>query len=157
MIPVRNVDELKKAIDTELATKSTKMAAIFQREFPGSYLCDPDEPYSWDGGEDVFSNYDELLSKHLSLKLPNGSETLVVFEYGLCEEQVETFGLRYILLNCFLHSRIFEDEENPLFIRSPKELGGDWEGNPPPLAEAYERVVNDLIQLLNTSIALIAS
>lgn len=58
------------------------------------------------------------------------------------------------MLNCFLHSRIFSDDENPLYIGAIEDNSGDdtssWhDGFAPPMAEAYERAVNDLMKLLS--------
>ena len=149
MLPVSTIDELKAAIEAELTAKSTEIVEIFQREFPGASLFNTVEGYGWSGNDDVFSIYDELLSKSLSLKLPSGLETLVVVEFGLSKEYEKSICLRYILLNCFLHSRIFSDEENPLFILGSGEKGGDWDTDPPPMADAYERVASNLFKLLS--------
>lgn len=149
MLRVSNVDELKAAIEAELTAKSNEIVAIFQREFSGASLSDADSEHAWSGDDDVFSNYDELLSKGVSLKLPSGLETLVVIEFGLSEEYSESICLRYIMLNCFLHSRIFSDEENPLFISGSGEENGSWDTDPPPMADAYERVARDLLKLLS--------
>lgn len=158
MLPVSTIDELKDAIESKLAAKATEIVEIFQREFPGASLSNAVEGYDWSGDDDVFSIYKELLAKHLSLKLPSGLETLVVIEFGLSEERLdlskeyeETICLRYIMLNCFLHSRIFSDDANPLFIggKERDSWDGGWDGSPPAMADAYERVASDLFKLLS--------
>ena len=151
MLCVSTIDELKTALDAGLKAKTTEIVAIFEREFPGISLGEPDEPYSsWSGKDNVLSNYDELLAKYLSLKLPTGPETLIVLEFGLAEEaRAHCVCLRHIMLNCFLHSRIFSDDENPLYICSAYEDTGSWDVPPPPMAEAYEQAVSNLLKLLS--------
>lgn len=156
MLCVSTIDELKIALDAELKAKASEMSAIFEREFPGASIGEPDEPYPfWDGEDKFLSDYHEYLAKYLSLKLPTGAEALIVLEFGLAEEaKASCVCLRYIMLNYFLHSRIFSDDENPLYIGAiedkPSDDTSSWhEGFAPPMAEAYERAVNDLTKLLS--------
>lgn len=87
MLCVSTVDELKIALDAELKAKATEMAAIFEREFPGVSIGEPDESYpSWNGEDKFLFDYHEYLAKYLSLKFPTGGSALVVLEFGLAEE-----------------------------------------------------------------------